>query len=82
MPDKKHGDLKQLLNRLSKAPSNPGEIHVCPECGGRLHVRIGTYTRQGKSLLGISASCESCGAAMAIDYARWTPEWLKRPTSG
>lgn len=76
-----YNDLERLLDRLSKATTDPGEIHVCPVCGGDLHVRFEPYIRDGKSFLGLHAFCESCDAAIATDYAQLPPEWLQKSAS-
>ena len=75
---KDYNELEQLLDRLRKAKTYPGEIHACPICGGHLHVHFESYTRDDKSLLGIHAFCESCNATIAIDYAQSPPEWLNK----
>ena len=32
--------IRPLIYDLIKRETNPGEIHVCPNCNGRLHVSI------------------------------------------
>lgn len=71
--------LERLLDRLRKATSDPGRIHVCPVCGGCLQVEFEPYFRKQKEALGIRASCESCGVALAADYDQKWPAWLKKP---
>ena len=69
--------ILNLLDRLRKMTIDPGEIHICPICGGKLHVKFGSYERRGKSLLGVQVSCETCDVEMAVDYVQSPPEWLK-----
>ncbi len=69
--------LFQLIDRLMKAPSDPGEIHICPVCGGRLHVHFDLYSRGDKKITGIQCWCEECELAMAIDTAD-LPVWLSQ----
>jgi hypothetical protein len=70
----------RLIDQLMSATSDPGEIHVCPICGGSLHVRFQPYTRGSKAMLGVQAFCESCGIAVAVDAARPPLKWLEKRT--
>ena len=77
MSKEEYDKLEQLLHRLCTATTDPGEVHVCPLCNGRLYVRFELYTRGDKNMLGLQASCESCDAAMAVDcYVQPPPKWL------
>jgi hypothetical protein len=70
--------INELLDRLIKNTTDPGEIHVCPICNGKLHVWFGGYKRGEESLFGATVECEACGIQMAVDYGMPPPSWVKR----
>ena len=69
--------IYELLNDLIKSTTDPGEIHVCPICSGKIHVCFGGYKRGEESLFGATIKCDSCGIQMALDYAIPPPSWVK-----
>lgn len=70
--------LQHFFNQLVDSKTDPGEVHVCPICEGRLFISFGAYKRGNVSMLGVTANCEACGKAMAVDYLMPHPEWLIR----
>jgi ssDNA-binding Zn-finger/Zn-ribbon topoisomerase 1 len=69
--------IQELLDKLIKSDSDPGEIHICPICEGELHVWFGAYKRGNMSLFGVTVKCKSCGFQMAVDYGVPPPQWAK-----
>jgi len=67
-----------MIEGLLKQRTAPGELHTCPECAGKLHLRFEVYSRGVKRLLGINAWCENCSLAVATDYTeKRIPTWLQ-----
>jgi len=69
--------VKTLIDQLKRKASKPGELHSCPVCGGRLHVRFDIYSREHREIIGIHAWCEDCDVAITIDSAE-LPAWALR----
>ena len=67
----------RLLTDLINRDTDPGEIHVCPQCNGRLHVSISGYveTNRGKRL-GVSMRCDDCKASVSFKVGT-IPPWVK-----
>jgi predicted RNA-binding Zn-ribbon protein involved in translation (DUF1610 family) len=72
-----HDQLEQMLQRLANSENDPGEVHVCPVCGGKLGVRFEVYKRKTKRILGVLAQCDTCGTAAAIDMGEPLPSWVQ-----
>lgn len=70
--------IDELLDKLIELDSDPGEIHTCPVCGGKIHIWFGAYQRFEQELFGATVKCEACGIQMAFDYATSPPSWVKR----
>jgi hypothetical protein len=68
--------IDELIDKLIKSPTDPGEIHICPICNGKIHILFGAYKRGEESLLGVLVKCESCGVQMATDYTMPQSPWL------
>ncbi len=69
--------IDELLDKLIKSDSDPGEIHICPICGGEIHVWFGAYKRFERKF-GVTVDCKSCGIKMAVDYAISPPPWIQQ----
>lgn len=69
--------LKMLIAELMGSTTDPGEIHDCPVCGGKLHVHFDVYSRGDRKLVGVQAWCDECELAIAIDSAK-LPVWLSQ----
>jgi uncharacterized protein with PIN domain len=70
--------LRNLIEALVSSEDDPGELHKCPECGGRLHLVVTEHTRaDGQSAIGVQAWCEDCKAAVAMDGPGPIPTWAK-----
>lgn len=69
--------IYQFLGKLIKSPADPGELHICPICHGKIHVWFGGYRRGTETLFGATVKCESCGINMAIDYEGPPPSWVQ-----
>jgi hypothetical protein len=69
--------LLRLIDHLMKATSDPGEVHECPICGGKLHVHFDLYLRGDRRIGGVQVWCEGCEVAIAIDSAT-IPVWLSQ----
>ena len=69
--------LKMLIEELMQSTTDPGEIHDCPVCGGRLHVHFDIYSRGNRKIVGVQGWCEECELAIAIDTAN-LPAWLSQ----
>lgn len=79
MPTEQDKDIKkifQLIDHLEEAATDPGETHICPICGGPLHVWFTPYMRGEKPMVGIQVFCESCDVMIAIDKIRPSSGWL------
>jgi len=72
-----HTKLREKAQALLHEPRDPGEIHVCPVCGGRAHFRFRTYLRRTKRMVGVHAWCESCHNEMAMDFLSPIPGWAQ-----
>ena len=75
--DQDEKSINELLDNLIKSSADPGEVHACPICNGKIHVWFGSYKRGEESLFGATVRCESCGIQMALDYAIPPPSWVK-----
>jgi hypothetical protein len=69
--------IDDLLDNLIRSPIDPGELHICPICDGRIHVWFGGYRRGEERLFGATVKCESCEIQMAVDYAVPPPSWVR-----
>ena len=69
--------IHEFLDKLIKSTTDPGEIHACPICNGKIHVWFAGYKRYEESLFGIQVKCDSCGIQMALDYGVPPPAWVK-----
>jgi len=69
--------LKELVNNLLEAETDPGEVHHCPVCGGQVRVIFSAYTRHGRELLGVQVWCEGCQIALAMDGGGPIPKWVR-----
>lgn len=65
--------LMDLLNR----DTDPGKIHICPLCNGRLHVSMSGYiqTSRGKRM-GVGMDCEDCKRSVSF-LVGTIPPWIK-----
>jgi len=79
-----------LIYDLLKRESDPGEIQVCPNCDGRLHVVIRIYTSEPikisgelvKSIwdkyLGVGVHCDGCKLTAFLHFTEdCFPPWAK-----
>jgi hypothetical protein len=70
--------VNRLVDQLLQMDDNPGELHPCPLCGGKLHVSFELYSRGSRDMLGISVWCEGCDLAVATDGdGSCAPQWLR-----
>lgn len=67
--------ISEFLDKLVKSEMDPGEIHVCPNCEGKLHVSIRVYTTPywGR-YLGVGAHCENC-KTRSVSQRKYIPPW-------
>lgn len=72
--------IYEFMDSLINSTTDPGEIHNCPICNGKIRVGFGAYKRGDEILFGAQIKCESCGIQMAFDYAVPPPPWLKART--
>lgn len=71
--------LDKLVQKIIVEMTEPGEIHVCPICGGVLHVRFLPYERVDILLLEVNTFCESCEKNMFATYqVEKMPQWIKK----
>lgn len=75
--EKEYEALEMLIAELMESTADPGEIHDCPVCGGKLHIHFDIYSRGNRKILGVQAWCEGCKLAIAIDSAE-LPVWLSQ----
>jgi hypothetical protein len=71
--------LHPLIDDLIRRETDPGEIHVCPICKGRLHVSMQILTEfdlEKKKVLGIGIRCEDCKTT-AFFQDGYIPPWAK-----
>ena len=70
--------IGRFVDELVMSAVDPGEIHVCPNCKGILHVPIRIYTTPyWGNYLGTSAHCENCKAAI-VSQGSYIPPWAKK----
>jgi hypothetical protein len=69
--------IDELLDNLMKSRTDPGEIHVCPICNGKIHVWFAGYKRGEESLFGAQVKCESYDIQIAVDYGVPPPSWVE-----
>jgi hypothetical protein len=69
--------IHEFLNHLINSPVDPGEVHSCPKCRGKIHVWFAAYKRGEYDLLGVTLQCESCDLQMAVDYGMASPSWVQ-----
>jgi len=69
--------LTKFLAELENADSDPGEIHVCPICSGKLHVSIRIHENAywGR-YLAVGALCDNC-KIQTISQGKHIPPWAK-----
>jgi len=69
--------ISEFLGKLVEGDINPGEIHICPSCDGRLYVSIRVYTTPywGR-YLGVGAHCENCKARI-LSQGKYIPPWAE-----
>jgi C4-type Zn-finger protein len=69
--------ISKFVHELVMGEADPGEIHVCPSCKGRLHVSIRIHTNPyWGNYLGAGAHCENCKATIA-SQGSYIPPWAK-----
>lgn len=73
--------MRRLLHRLAESDEDPGEIHSCIVCGGKLHVYFSQYMSRDRKMLGINAECDDCKIKLFIDTESSGRKWLKDPPS-
>jgi len=74
--DHGYDDLETMIRELFESDTDPGEVHVCPRCGGMFSVQVEQYARRERKLTGIRGSCRDCGAGIAVEMAG-APKWVQ-----
>ena len=70
--------ISRFVDDLVMGAMDPGEIHVCPNCKGTLHVSIRIYTNPSwGNYLGTGAHCEDC-KVMIVSQGSYIPPWAKK----
>jgi len=65
-----------MIRELFESDTDPGEVHVCPRCGGMFSVQFEQYARGERKLTGIRGWCKDCGTEIAIEMAG-APKWVQ-----
>ena len=69
--------IDNLVHRLINTTNDPGEIHICPICGGVLHVKFSAYVRHRKKMIGVNIWCDKCKIDIMSDYkVENAPPWI------
>jgi transcription elongation factor Elf1 len=70
--------LTKLINDILRSKIKPADIYKCEHCNGSVHVKFEVYSRGKRTMLGIIASCDTCGNSLALDLeATKIPQWLR-----
>jgi len=80
-PDRSASSEARLINlaeSVLRMEENPGEVHRCPVCGGRVHIRVEVYESRGKEKVGVQIWCEGCQIVIALDGRGPIPSWARR----
>ena len=69
--------IRNLITKLVRLETDPGEIHVCPLCKGILHVKMSGYTHKGQTKrFAAYVRCENC-ETFIISELDTPPPWIK-----
>jgi len=70
--------MTELVANLLTRTDDPGDVHICPICGGILHTQFEPYKRNRRDLLGVIVKCDHCGISVGIDFdGSDLPSWLE-----
>jgi hypothetical protein len=71
--------LSPLINDLIRREYDPGEIHICPNCRGKIHVSMQILTRvHPPRYLAVGARCENCKIEGYFQFSESKiPPWAK-----
>lgn len=71
--------LSPLIVDLIHRESDPGELHICPNCKGEIHISIQVLTRaHPPRYLAVGARCENCKIEGYFHFSESDiPPWAK-----
>jgi hypothetical protein len=71
--------IRPLIRDLISRDNDPGEIHICPNCNGALHVYITVYKEANRAEeLSVGVHCEGCKTTGFFEYSeQYVPLWAK-----
>ena len=71
--------IRPLIRDLISRDNDPGEIQICPNCNGVLHVYISVYKEADQAdELSVSVYCDGCKTTGFFEYSeQYVPSWAK-----